>query len=165
MKKIFVDMDGVLSDFEKRYRELFNTDPGETRDIKFPEHWRTIVSDMHFETLELMPGAEVLLDYLKTLTSVQKVILSSTGGYEDHGEISFQKRQWLLRNQLLPMWTTVLFVPGKEYKKGYADSKSLLIDDTLSIIVDFQKAGGTAIHYKEPDPEYAIKFIEKWLHD
>jgi 5'(3')-deoxyribonucleotidase len=165
MKTIFVDMDGVLSDFEKRYRELFNTDPGETRDKKFPEHWRTIVDNGHFETLELMPGAQTLLEYLQTLTSVQKVILSSTGGFEDHKEISFQKKQWLLQNKFLSMWTTIIFVPGKEYKKGYASSNSLLIDDTLSIIIDFQKAGGSAIHYKEPDPEYAIKFIKKWLHD
>ena len=55
MKKLFVDMDGVLADFEKRYRALFGAEPGEDRDVKFSERWRYFVDDDNFETLDLFP--------------------------------------------------------------------------------------------------------------
>lgn len=153
-------MDGVLSDFEGRYRELFNTEPGEKRDSKFGERWRVLVDDEHFASFDLFSGAETLLEYLDSKTTVQKAILSSTGGFADHDAISDQKREWL--------WTygveyPAIFVPGKQYKPGYADADSILIDDTLSIITNFQNAGGSAVHHVNVDD--TIAFIERWLND
>jgi hypothetical protein len=160
MKKIFVDMDGVLSDFEGRYRDLFNTEPGEKRDDKFSERWRILVDEEHFASFDLFSGAAKLIDYLDSKVSIQKAILSSTGGFIDHDAISDQKREWLWA---FGIEYPAIFVPGKQYKPGYADADSLLIDDTLSIIKNFQNAGGHAIHHTNVDE--TISFIEGWLND
>ena len=47
IKKIYVDMDGVLADFNSRFVELFDHSPSESRN-KFGQHWRTLVDDKHF---------------------------------------------------------------------------------------------------------------------
>ena len=159
MKIIYVDMDGVLSDFERRYVELFNHPPGEKRDNKFGERWRTLVDDQHFASFDWMPDASILLYYLETL-GVHKAILSSTGGFDDHNSISLQKLKWLTDRSIdFP----AIFVPGKQYKPGYADKDSLLIDDTLSIINAFRAAGGTAVHHT--NAEDTIQFVKSWLND
>lgn len=159
MKTIFVDMDGVLTDFDKRYRELFKTEPGEKRDDKFSTRWEEFIYGKHFATLEWFPSGKELLKYLNTL-NVQKAILSSTGGFARHNYVAAQKKEWLNNNSIT---YPAVFVPGKEYKPGYANKNSLLIDDTLSIIVNFQKAGGTAIHHTNFGE--TVAFIESWLDD
>lgn len=159
MKIIYIDMDGVIADFNRRYVELFNHEPGEKRDEKFGERWRTLVDDEHFSSLDWMPDAQVLLDYLKSL-DVQKAILSSTGGFNDHNSISKQKQKWLTNRFIV---YPAIFVPGKQYKPGYANKDSLLIDDTLSIINAFRQAGGIAVHHT--NAANTIDFVESWLYD
>jgi 5'(3')-deoxyribonucleotidase len=159
MKIIYVDMDGVLSDFERRYIELFNHEPGEKRDDKFGVRWRTFIDDNHFATLDVFPGSDELLSYLERIP-VQKAILSSTGGFTDHNNICKQKTSWLKAYEIS---YPAIFVPGKQYKPGYANNNSLLIDDTFSIITNFQKAGGTAVHHTNVDE--TIQFLENWLND
>jgi signal transduction histidine kinase len=41
------------------------------------------------------------------------------------------------------------FVPGKHLKYKWAKPDTLIIDDTLSVIEDWRKAGGVAIWHKD----------------
>ena len=67
MKNIYLDMDGVIADFDKRYQELFKITTKEAeRDKKWIQFFDKFIQDRHFATLDLMPEAIELMDYLKT---------------------------------------------------------------------------------------------------
>ena len=98
-----------------------------------------------FSTLSPMKDAHVLIRYLNTL-DVPKEILSSTAYDEVYDDISAQKREWLKEHSI--KWPAN-FVPGKRHKYKYATPNSIIIDDTYSVIEDWNKAGGIAIWHKD----------------
>ena len=68
MKNIYLDMDGVIADFDKRYEELIKITTKESeRDKKWVQFFDKFIQDRHFATLDLMPEAIELMDYLKVL--------------------------------------------------------------------------------------------------
>lgn len=144
IKKIWLDMDGVISDFEKRYGELYKINPSTLRQDKFHPNFMHFIATKQFETLDLMPQGEHLIKYL-SLLKIPTEILSSTGVKEHFRKVSLQKRTWLNKHKV-PFKST--FVPGKEYKYQYAKPDAILIDDTESNVLDWRKAGGIAILHK-----------------
>lgn len=139
-------MDGVIADFEKRYKELFKVTPGQTREKKeFHSYFDKFINDNNFATLEMMPGAPVLIEFLRK-ASVPTHILSSTASPEKYDVISKQKMIWL---QTYGITFNPIFVPGKSRKKEYAAPDKLIIDDTKSVIDDWRAAGGVAIWHKD----------------
>jgi len=143
--KIYLDMDGVIADFVKRYNELYHMDPDSKEARKnFSNRFMNFIKTKQFETLEPMPDTSALIEYLKN-QDVPVEILSSTGRPESHEEVARQKTVWLCNHGISFKGN---FVPGKELKKNFATPTSLIIDDTLSVITDWQEAGGLAIHHK-----------------
>lgn len=143
--KIYLDLDGVVCDFNKRFKEIYGVGPDEPNAKKnFSNFFTNFIKDQHFATLDLLPGALTLVEYLKNLP-IPTEILSSTGRPEGYLEVSRQKGVWLDTHNI-PFKQN--FVPGKELKKNFATPSSLIIDDTLSVIDDWKQAGGIAIHHK-----------------
>jgi hypothetical protein len=143
--KIYLDMDGVIADFEKRYRELFHTSPGHDDNRKrFGIRFAKFIQFNHFADLDMMPDATDLLTYLTT-TGVPVEILSSTARPTSNATISQQKRSWLDNYGIN---YPAIFVPGKQFKAKYATPNSILIDDTLVNIEEWNKAGGVGILHK-----------------
>lgn len=140
--KIYVDMDGVLSDFEKRFEQLTYTIPSYSRDNKFGIGWRKMVDGGHFADLDLYPGALELVDYLKTIKNAEIALLTSSGGFADHNIVLKQKLAWLKNNQID---FAAIVVPGKGLKRGFARPTSILIDDTPENVNEFKEAGGIGI--------------------
>ena len=139
INKIFVDMDGVLADFDSRFVELFGHPPSESRN-KFGQHWRTLVDDKHFENFDLHEGATELVEFLNSVKHRADIaILSSSGGFKDHASVQSQKIKWLCKNNIA---FPAIIVPGRWYKKGFASITSFLIDDTKDVCEDFEFAGG-----------------------
>jgi hypothetical protein len=140
-------MDGVLADFNKRYKELFGTGAaGEDRDRKnFSKNWKEFIRLEQFATLDTFPGKEELYNFVSKLP-VRLEILSSTGGIPFHSEVSEQKSLWL-KNQGIDIPKN--FVPGRKVKKYYAFQGNLLIDDTPDVVEAFNDAGGIAILHKD----------------
>lgn len=154
---IYLDMDGVIANFEKRYIELFNVEPSSARDYKeFNTFFDKFVEDGHFETLEMMPDAMDLVRALRNALPPTQ-ILSSTASQKRHEAISAQKIKWLQTHDIDFQRN---FVPGKHLKKKYARTDTLIIDDTESVINDWRAAGGVAILHKNiPDTLAQLKFI------
>ena len=158
-------MDGVIADFNSRYRQMFGILPLEARDKKeglFSKQWNTFVASRQFTTLDKMPDADELINFLKSVNEMKNyrvAILSSTGGFDRHNTIQIQKRIWL-ESKAAADWPMV-FVPGRRFKKGYADKYSLLIDDTYDVIESFDKAGGKAVWHK--DAASTIEQVKQWM--
>ena len=149
IKNIYLDMDGVLCDFESRYIELFNESPGSMRDRKdWSVNWTKFIETEQFKTLDWFPGSLDLLTYIKWCQNqgINIEMLSSSGGLKYHKEVTEQKIHWLCEKGI-PYKANI--VPGKKYKAEYANPESVIIDDTPSIIDDFNAAGGYGILHKE----------------
>lgn len=139
--KIYLDMDGVIADFEERWHELYGAMPPD-KDHEFRPKFKPFIENGNFATLKLMPGAIELLHFLECL-DIPTEILSSTGTSESYLEISKQKKQWL---DLQGIDFVQNFVPGKAHKWEFATPTSVIIDDTTSVIRDWvQKGKGIGI--------------------
>lgn len=144
--KIYLDMDGVIADFEKRYEALYHMHPREAeKHQQFNKFFDEFIATKQFATLDLMPGAVVGMNYLNTL-GIPVEILSSTASQERYDAISKQKRTWLQINNITYKEN---FVPGKRFKYQFATPDSVIIDDTESVIRDWRKAGGIGILHKD----------------
>ena len=148
IKKIYLDLDGVVANFEKRYIELFNESPGSSRDRKeFSNNWTKFIEGKNFETLDWWPGGPELITYLGK-NNLDVEILSSSGGNKYHDLVVEQKNNWIKTFNLPEQWK-VNIVAGRKKKAEFATPDSVLIDDTLDVIEAFNKAGGIGIHHKD----------------
>lgn len=154
-------MDGVLSDFTKRYREMWNIEPqpnrerGEKRDYK----WDEFVDGNNFETLEWYPGGKELLKYVLSL-DIPIEILSSSGGRRHHEAVKKQKKIWLKKHYID---FKANIVPGRALKADYAKPNVILIDDTQDVIDDFNMAGGIGILHN--DLSKTLKTLQSIIDD
>jgi len=142
---IYLDMDGVLTNFNKRYIELFNIDPVSIKKPEFDARWKQFITDGHFMSLEWNPGAEELLEFVDN-SGVPYEILSSTGGTDFFDLIYDQKNLWLGEHGIT---CPANIVPGRKHKTNFARPERLLIDDQEGIVVNFINAGGQAIHHTD----------------
>jgi 5'(3')-deoxyribonucleotidase len=139
-------MDGVLTNFEKRYDELFGIRPSEqnARTSHFWRHFEQFIVEGNFRTLEKHPDADKLLQFVHEMR-VPVEILTSSGGEKHHAQVTKDKITWLCNNGI-PYKANV--VPGGSKKAMFADPWHILIDDTPHVVEKYRAAGGTAIlHY------------------
>jgi len=143
---IYLDMDGVIADFVKRYKEMYHMEPKEAEKKKqFDKFFDEFIATSQFAKLDLMPGAMDGITFLRKL-NIPTQILSSTANEKRYEDISNQKLIWL---QTHGITFNAIFVPGKKLKQKYATPDKILIDDTLSVIEQWKAAGGIAIHHKD----------------
>jgi hypothetical protein len=153
VSKIYLDMDGVISDFVKRYKELYHMEPKRAeKNNKFDQFFDEFIQGNNFATLDLMPFTMAGIEFLRK-APVPTQILSSTANQENYDAISKQKMIWL---QTHGITFNPIFVPGKDLKYKYATPDSIIIDDTESVINDWKKAGGIGILHKDWPTTLAI---------
>jgi len=140
MIKLYLDMDGVLCNFNKAYRVY---DPEFDRK-KFQQ---AVMQYKIFEDLELMSNALGLLSFVETL-DVDIEMLTSMGTFDpvQGAEAKRQKLIWL-RNHHINYPAN--FVRTKSEKAKYATPFSILIDDSIGCITPFNEAHGHGILYDD----------------
>jgi 5'(3')-deoxyribonucleotidase len=146
--KLYVDMDGVLSDFDTAFRSI-NGSPNDK--VKFRQ---VVMQDKIFRDLNFMPDTEQLLNHLKTLKDIDIEILTSVGTFDPFvgQEVKNQKKNWLKENNINYKPN---FVRSKSEKAKYAINTSgihefpnILIDDSAGCVDPFNAAGGRGILHK-----------------
>ena len=144
--KIYLDMDGVIADFNKRYKELYKIYPSEADTYKvFDSFFTQFIAEEQFAKLDLLPDAVELIEYLKSL-DVPTEILSSTSSERRDADIRKQKLEWLDKHDIK---FPVNLVPGKRFKKDYSNANSILIDDTPQNIDQWRREGGIGILHND----------------
>ena len=151
---IYLDMDGVIADFDKRYKEQYHMQPREAEKNKqFDKFFDEFIATGQFATLDLMPGAMEGLEFLRKHLTVPTQILSSTASEARYDAISKQKLIWLNTHNVT---FTPNFVPGKRHKYKFAAPDHIIIDDTESVINQWKEAGGIGILHKDWPSTLAI---------
>lgn len=145
MITLFLDMDGVLCNFDKAYRKL---DPEKADRKKFRD---AVFTHKIFEDLEFMPDAQELLNYVCKLDGINIEILTSMGTYDEiqGNAAKYQKIHWLNKHNI-PYKSN--FVRAKQEKANFAHDRSILVDDSIGCVRPFSEKGGHGIlHTKSSD--------------
>jgi hypothetical protein len=142
--KIFLDMDGVLVDFDEQFKELTGQYPKDYEATHTTdEFWNEIdnAGVGFWRGMKWMPGGEAL--YNRT-SQFDHVLLSSPS----RSEVSkIGKSLW--RRDKTP--NTKLILSRSHLKKNYAAPNHILIDDRESNIKQWRDAGGIGILYKSAE--------------
>ena len=133
--KIYCDMDGVIVDFDKGYKELTGRDA--SFDIPKEEFWAPIskAGAPFWIKLKWMPDGKQLWDYIKGYNPD----LLSAPSREESSKMG--KRIWVKRE--VP--GAKLILRSAERKQEFATPNSILIDDRADNIQRWKDAGGIGI--------------------
>lgn len=138
MITLYLDMDGVLCNFDKAYRVF---DPQKSDRKRFAQ---AVLDYRIFEDLEFMPDAQELLNHVSKLDDIKIQILTSMGTFDviQGNAAKYQKMFWLNKHNI-PYVPN--FVRTKHEKANYATPESILIDDSIGCITPFNAAMGHGI--------------------
>lgn len=159
MITIYLDMDGVLADFDKEYRKK---DPEKVDRQRFRD---AVMIDKIFEKLDPMPDAQLLLNHVSKLgVNVEILTSMGTSDFKRGKEAQKQKLKWL---QKMGIPYKANFVTCKPEKSMYAGKYCVLIDDMPGCVNPFIEKGGSAILHKNAKDTIAQldKIIEKMKND
>lgn len=159
---LYLDMDGVLTNFEKAYRAMWHEYEYDRE--RFRE---AVVGRRIFETLEWMPNGEAFIDEIiriKDAYNLNVEMLTSTGSHRTEIKTTAmeQKTKWLHDHGI--MWKAN-FVCAKPEKAQYAIlGKTILIDDMPGCTQPFIERGGIAFLHKDSDFRNTIDRLD-WCLD
>ena len=152
--EVFVDMDGVLTDFERRFEQFAGVTPDEYIDQKTIQFGKDKANEQFWDLIDKqigvrfwagmpwMPEGEKLYKYIK---KYKPTILTSPSR-EESSRIG--KGVWIKRNM---SGTPYKFGYKASGKAKYAKPNAILIDDRSDNIEAWKAAGGIGILYKSTE--------------
>jgi len=177
IKTIFLDMDGVITDFVGgvcRALDRPNPYPEETRDYTFWNAWPDIATkdvdaicyQVFWHNLEWVDDGRDTLRAIKATLGLEKVYLLTMP--MPNLESASGKMMWI--NDNLPIYLSRTIITTREVPKAFlARPDALLIDDKDENVEEFRTAGGNAILVPRPwnkafkDSDVASQIVRKKL--
>lgn len=139
-EQVYIDMDGVVSDFDAAIAKLFGEQGLDRNADKF---WKkTCVEAQAFLHMEpILEGVEMV----RTLVAAKVPIcfMTSTGGMPHHNNIAQQKLAWLQKHGLGDH--PVAFCMNTKGKGAFSAIGRLLIDDREKVVAEWRLRGGMGI--------------------
>jgi len=163
MKRILVDMDGVLADVYTRFFELYEEETGKRKTIDeiiglkegeaFPEAFRWVETPGFFRALPLIPDCQRVL---KLLNDVYEIIVVSMA---TEFPVSLTEKQlWLNEHFPFLSWRQVVFCGNKNLIRA-----DLIIDDHFKNLDNFD---GETIMFRQPhnlkSNDHHHKTVSSW---
>lgn len=146
---LFLDMDGVLANFESKYEEMFDVQLNKVSEDIWENNWRHWVEAKAFEKLDWFKGGRKLIQFATELRESGRIdrleILSASGGQPYHDEVVRQKNAWLKSRGVFRHFDSVNVVESGKKKGEFAHDRSILIDDTYYVVHNFRDHGGIGL--------------------
>lgn len=134
IKKVYLDMDGVLADFDKRL-----DDAEIPKDLTRAEFWERIKTTPRFWTkMDLMPGANQLVNFVRKLKVPIEIL---TAPVTSDPKCKPGKLVWARAHS----FNFPIHFKRAQDKYKYAEPGAVLIDDLPETIEAWNKAGGIGI--------------------
>ena len=145
---VYVDMDGVLADFEGGFYKLAGI---EVNNISDPEMWARIGAygkAKFFSELEWMAGGKELWQFI-TNNFLKAKILSALGKSDKIDKQTTQgKLTWIRHNIPSLQMNDIILVDNKHKKRHYSKPGDIIIDDTPIVVQEWVQKGGIGILHK-----------------
>ena len=142
--RIFVDLDGVIFDFESHYKELFGTN---CNDIDDDELWKNIGDFGTFDFFFTMNLFDDAYDFVRALDSIGEVIFLTACPKSNFKAAADAKKSAIFHN-FGPEYLTIPVHGGKN-KFNYIQRKGdILIDDLEKCVDPWNANGGRGILHK-----------------
>lgn len=141
MGKLFLDLDGVLADFDGGFYDRFGSMPSDHSDDIM---WKKINgSGTFFADLPVMEGAKYMF---ATIQELYEVVILTACPKTNYKQAALQKRQWVRKN----ISTDVMILPmlGGANKGLFMDQPGdILIDDMEKNCIAWDLLGGISIQH------------------
>lgn len=147
-RTVYVDMDGVIADFDHGFIEIAGMSPESVDDNELWSRISARGKSRFFSELPWMPGGQELWQFV-TQNFLQVKILTALGKSDAQDkQTSTGKRQWLQKNIPDLQDSDIIMVPNKHKKRHYSKPGDIIIDDTESTIHEWNKKGGIGILHR-----------------
>lgn len=142
---IYCDMDGVIADFDKRFRELAKMSPDQYEEkYGIEKFWNFIDNEIgvrFWVGIPWMQDGKQLWEYIK---KYKPTLLSAPSR---NNESRLGKRLWVKKH--IP--GTKLVLASRANKQDYAKPNAILIDDRPDTIIEWENKGGVGILHKSAE--------------
>jgi hypothetical protein len=147
-KRIFVDLDGVMFDFDKHFEECFGSHPTKVTDS---ELWNYIHSHENefFYDLPLIKGAIEGIQFIEN-SGFEPIFLTACP-IQNYDYIAKQKIKAIRREFSEKDYLVLPMNSGKCKKNFMQNPFDILIDDFIKNINPWREAGGIGILFKDWD--------------
>ena len=150
--RLFLDMDGVLVDWDLEYERITGMHPEHVHSLNDKHvkntNWETFIKSGGFINAPPMKDWKTLVHYVYELLKLGKVvdvqICTSAGGKKFYDEVKRQKLIWLRRHGL-DFKPNVVEAGSKKSSVLNPSYRDILIDDTPRVLDYFLTAGGEGV--------------------